>query len=113
MIIISLIEAMLNLPFSIYSHFVIEEKYGFNKMTPGTFAVDELKKFAIVMVLMAVVIPLMLWIIAKSGPALVFTLAVTSIALILIISLLIPTVIVPLFFTYENLEEGDLKIAIL
>jgi STE24 endopeptidase len=92
---------------------VIEEKYGFNKMTPGTFVSDELKKFAIVAVLTAVVIPLILWVVANSGPALVFTLAGTSIALVLIISLLVPTVIVPLFFTYADLEEGDLKKAIL
>ena len=36
----SIIESLLNIPFSIYSHFVIEEKYGFNKMTVGTFVSD-------------------------------------------------------------------------
>jgi len=112
-IMISLIEAMVNLPFSIYSHFVIEEKYGFNKMTPWTFVSDELKKFTIVLILMAVVLPLLLWIIAVSGPALVLTLAASSIGLIILLSLLVPTVIVPLFFTYENLEEGELNEAIL
>ena len=39
-VMISLIDSMLNLPFSIYSIFVIEEKYGFNKMTPSIFICD-------------------------------------------------------------------------
>jgi STE24 endopeptidase len=34
---------ILSLPFSVYSTFVIEEKYGFNKTTPKTFVLDILK----------------------------------------------------------------------
>ena len=109
----SLIESMLNLPFSIYSTFIIEEKYGFNKTTPGIFICDELKKFVLVLVLYAVIIPLLLWVIAVSGPALVLTLAACSIGLVIILSLLVPTVIVPLFYDYTDLEEGELKTAIL
>ena len=112
-VLITLIESLLNLPFSIYHTFVIEEKYGFNKMTPGTFVMDELKKFVIVMILFAVIIPLILWIIHVSGPALVLTLAACSIGLVILLSLLIPTVIVPLFFTYSDLEEGELRTAVL
>lgn len=109
----TLIESLLNLPFSIYHTFVIEEKYGFNKMTPGTFVTDELKKFVLTMVLFAAIIPLILWIIHVSGPALVLTLAACSIGLVILLSLLIPTVIVPLFFTYTDLEEGELRTAVL
>jgi len=112
-IMLTLIESLLNIPFSIYHNFVIEEKYGFNKMTPGTFICDEIKKFVIVMVLYAAIIPLLLWIIHVSGPALVLTLAACSIGLIVILSLLVPTVIVPLFFTYSDLEEGELRDAVL
>ena len=92
---------------------MIEEKYGFNKMTPGTFVCDEIKKLLLVVVLMAIVIPLILWIIHVSGPALVVTLAGCSVLLIVVLSLLVPTVIVPLFFTYSDLEEGELRTAVL
>ena len=111
-VIVQLIESFLNLPFTIYSHFVIEEKYGFNKMTPATFVADEIKKFVIALVLMAVIIPLLLWIIHVSGPTLILNLAIVSVGIVLIVSLLIPTVIVPLFFTMDNLEEGELSTAI-
>ena len=109
----TLIESLLNIPFSIYHTFVIEEKYGFNKTTPGTFICDEIKKFAIVAVLFAIIIPLILWIIHVSGPALVLTLAACSIALVVILSLLIPTIILPMFYTYSDLEAGELRTAVL
>lgn len=112
-VLVTLIEILLNLPFSLYSTFVIEEKYGFNKMTPGMFIADEFKKLILVLVVYAVVIPLILWLIAVSGPALILTLASVSVALVIIISLLIPTVIVPMFYTYTDLEEGELRTAIL
>lgn len=92
---------------------MIEEKYGFNKMTVGTFICDEVKKFILILVFSAITIPLLLYIIQNSGDMLVPVLCGTSLALVLIINLLVPTVIVPLFFTYEDLEEGELKDAIL
>ena len=110
---ITLIESLLNIPFSIYHTFVIEEKYGFNKTTPGTFICDEIKKFAIVAVLFAIIIPLILWVIHVSGPALVLTLAACSITLVVVLSLLIPTVILPMFYTYSDLEAGELRTAVL
>jgi STE24 endopeptidase len=110
---VTLIEIFLNLPFSLYGTFVIEEKYGFNKTTPGTFICDEIKKFVLILVIYAVIIPLLLWLIAVSGPALILTLASVSVVIVILVSLLIPTVIVPLFYTYTDLEDGELKTAIL
>lgn len=104
---------MVGLPFELYGTFVIEEKYGFNKTTAGTFVCDMIKKLILSMVLMAVIIPLLLWIIEVSGPTLVVNLAGTTIGLVIMFSLLVPTLIVPLFYTYTDLDEGDLKTAIL
>ena len=41
--ILALAGSVLSLPFSIYDTFVLEERYGFNKTTPGLFAVDLFK----------------------------------------------------------------------
>ena len=111
-VLMTFIESLLNIPWSVYAIFHIEEKYGFNKMTAGTFVCDEIKKFLILMVLMAIVIPLLLWLIAISGKAMVLTLAGSSILIVILISLLVPTVIVPMFFEYTDLEEGELRTAI-
>ena len=113
LILFETIDMVINLPFSYYSTFVIEEKYGFNKTTIGTFVSDEIKKFALTAVILALVIPLILWLVHVSGPALIINLAGASIILVIILSLLIPTVIIPIFYTYTNLEDGELRKAIL
>ena len=42
---------IISLPFGIYSTFVIEEKFGFNKTTPKTYILDIIKSFALSIVL--------------------------------------------------------------
>ena len=49
--IIFIVQDIINLPFSIYSTFVIEERFGFNRTTPRTFIIDKLKAYALVAVL--------------------------------------------------------------
>ena len=104
-----LIEQLLSLPFSIYDTFSIEERYGFNRTTAGTFIKDEIKKLILLLVMFAIVIPLILWTIAKSGKALIPSLAGISILGVILINLLIPTVILPIFFTFSELEDEELK----
>lgn len=104
-----LIESVMNLPFSIYDTFVIEENYGFNKTTKGTFIKDEIKKLVLLILLFAVLIPLLLWIIEKTGEAMIPALAGVCIFGIVLINLLIPTVILPIFFTFSELEDEDLR----
>ena len=112
MILLTIIQQLLNLPFSIYSTFGIEEKYGFNKMTVGTFVKDQLKTFILTALFTAILLPILLWVIAKSGDALVPTLAVVSIVALIIISLLVPTFIIPCFYKFSDLQDNELKVAI-
>jgi STE24 endopeptidase len=42
---------LLMLPFSIYSTFVIEDRFGFNKTTPRTFFLDQIKGLALAVLL--------------------------------------------------------------
>ena len=109
---LTLIQIIINIPFSLYSTFVIEEKYGFNKTTMGTFVMDNIKTFLLTAILTVIILPLFLWIIESAGSALVPVLAVTSIVLVFVVSLLIPVFIIPCFFKYSELEEGDLRTAI-
>jgi len=102
-----------SLPFKLYSTFVIEEKYGFNKMTPGTFVCDLVKELALSVVITALLLPLLLWVVDISGQNLVFYMVTTCFAITILIQFLIPTLIIPMFYTYSNLEEGELKELIL
>ena len=67
----SILSMIISLPFDIFSTFVIEEKWGFNKTTGKIFFCDQMKGLLITAVLSAILIPLLLWIIDISGSALV------------------------------------------
>jgi STE24 endopeptidase len=97
------------MPFGIYSTFVIEERFGFNKTTPGTFAMDRVKGILLSVLIGA---PLLAGIIAffeYGGPwAWVYAwLAVTAFSLIM--QYVAPTWIMPLFNKFEPLEDSELR----
>ncbi|MFO7798437.1 MAG: M48 family metallopeptidase [Rhodohalobacter sp.] len=103
---------IISMPFGIYSTFVIEERFGFNKTTPGTYVMDRLKGLLLSVLIGA---PLLAGIIAffeYGGPwAWVYAwLAVTGFSLIM--QYVAPTWIMPLFNKFEPLEEGELRQAI-
>lgn len=111
-VILMVAKSILSLPFSIYSTFVIEERYGFNKTTPKTFIVDLLKG-----ILLGVIIgiPLLAGILAffmytGEWAWLYAWLAVTAFTLIM--QYVAPTWIMPLFNKFTPLEEGELRTAI-
>ena len=105
-------KSIISLPFSIYSTFVIEERFGFNKTTPKTFVLDLVKG----LLLGAIIgLPLLAGILAffmytgslawlyAWGAVTVFTLVMQYVA---------PTWIMPLFNKFTPLEEGELRTSI-
>ena len=106
---IILISTLTNLPFKIYSTFVIEERWGFNKTTKKTFICDIFKSLMISLVFTAILVPLMLWVVDVAGDKLVSSLVVFTFVVIVVVNILVPTVILPLFFTFTDLEDGKLK----
>ncbi|MBU0716210.1 MAG: M48 family metallopeptidase [Verrucomicrobia bacterium] len=102
----------IQLPFSVYETFVIEERYGFNRMTVSTFVLDLLKSVALVGVLGALALALVLWFFEKSGSwAWVYAwLGLFGFQLFLIF--IAPVVIMPLFNKFVPLPPGELRQAI-
>jgi STE24 endopeptidase len=100
---------ILSIPFSIYSTFVIEEKYGFNKTTPKTFILDILKSWLLIAMIGGLVLTAILWFFEEAGPWawLYCWVAVTIFQIFLIF--IAPVIIMPLFNKFVPLEEGDLK----
>ena len=56
--ILTIANDILTTPFSLYKNFVIEEKFGFNKMTIGTFIMDKLKGYFLMIIIGAPIIAL-------------------------------------------------------
>jgi STE24 endopeptidase len=100
---------IINLPFSIYHTFVIEERYGFNKTTPRTFTLDLLKAIVLTALLGGVVLAGIIWFFEKTGNLawLYCWLALSAFQVIMLF--IAPYVIMPLFNKFEPLEEGELR----
>jgi len=104
--------SIISLPFTLYSTFVIEERFGFNKTDARTFVTDRLKGLALSVLIGG---PLLAGIIAffEYGGAwawLYAWLAVTAFSLIM--QYVAPTWIMPIFNKFEPLEDGELRQAI-
>jgi STE24 endopeptidase len=109
--ILVLLSQALDLPFTLYSTFVIEEKYGFNKTKPATFAADLLKGLALLALLGGPVFAAVIWFFAHFTWAWLYSwIALTALQIILIY--LAPVFIMPLFNKFVPLEDGDLRSAI-
>ncbi len=102
---------IIGLPFGLYQTFVIDEKFGFNKSTPKLFVIDEIKSIVMFLLLGGALYAALAWIIGSYetwwlwGFGLLFTVA-------LLVNVLYPTLIAPIFNKFTPLEEGELKDAI-
>ncbi len=110
--IIFIIQDIISLPFSIYSTFVIEEKFEFNRTTPKTFVIDKLKGYALTVILGSAVIVPILFFFERFGPR-GWWIAWGLVTLFMIaVQPLFVHVIAPLFNKFTPLEEGELRTAI-
>ena len=110
--IIFIIQDVISLPFSIYSTFVIEEKFEFNRTTPKTFVIDKLKGYALTVILGSAVIVPILFFFERFGPR-GWWIAWALVTLFMIaVQPLFVHVIAPLFNKFTPLEEGELRTAI-
>jgi len=64
----SVASTLVNLPLSIYSTFVIEQRHGFNKQTAAFYAWDKLKKFSVSFIISAPVVAAIIYIVRNGGP---------------------------------------------
>ncbi|TFK25913.1 metalloendopeptidase [Coprinopsis marcescibilis] len=97
------------LPLSVYSTFVLEEKHGFNKTTPALFVGDLVKSWGVAFFLGAPFLAVFLKIFQWAGDRFVPWLMAFMISFQLIMVVLYPTVIQPLFNKLSPLADGDLR----
>jgi len=100
---------ILTTPFSLYSTFVIEEKFGFNRTTIKTYILDKIKGVLVGVVLGGGLMILFIWFYNYSGELFwLWTWGVFAVFMILI-TMFYASVIVPLFNKLTPLAEGELK----
>jgi STE24 endopeptidase len=104
---------VLGLPLEIFDTFRIEERFGFNKTTPGTFVVDQVKSLVLSTILGGAVLALVLSILQYGGPA-AWLYAWGAAALLLVAMVYAaPALILPLFNKMTPLPDGELRRAIM
>lgn len=110
--IIFIINDIINLPFSLYGTFVLEEKYGFNKTTSKTYVLDKLKGYMLTIVFGTIIMSPVLYFFNTYGENGWWIAWGIITAFMIAIQPLFVHVIAPLFNKFTPLEEGDLRTAI-
>jgi STE24 endopeptidase len=101
--------SLLDLPFSLYHTFVVEERFGFNRSTIGVFIGDLLKQGTLLFVIGGPLIALALWIMEASGGLWWLYVWAVWMAFSLIMFWAYPAVIAPLFNKFSPLDNEALK----
>ncbi len=98
-----------SLPFEWWEQFRLEQKFGFNKSTPGLWVTDKLKG---VLLMVAIGFPLLwvlLWVVDRAGPTWWIWGFALMLGFQLLMLVLYPKVILPLFNKLTPLPEGELR----
>jgi len=100
---------VVNLPFSVYSTFVLEERHGFNKQTCAFYVKDQIKKFVLMQVIMLPLVAVIIQIVRWGGDLFFVHLWLFVVAFTLFMMVIYPEFIAPLFDKYVPLPAGQLK----
>ncbi|KAJ8573189.1 hypothetical protein K7X08_009700 [Anisodus acutangulus] len=101
-----------DLPFSLYSTFVIEARHGFNKQTMWLFFRDMIKGIALAIVIGPPIVAAIIVIVQKGGPYLAIYLWGFMLILSLVMMTIYPVLIAPLFNKFTPLPQGELRLKI-
>jgi len=104
-----LISGLLDLPFSLYKTFRLEERFGFNKMTAKLWLTDLLKSTLVGAIVGLPIVALILWLMSSAGSLWWLWTWMVWMGFNLLVLVLFPTVIAPLFNKFKPLDDEALK----
>ena len=105
----AVISGVLDLPFTLYSTFKIEERFGFNKMTFKVWLSDAVKGLLVGALIGLPIVALILWLMGSAGSFWWLWAWATWMGFNLAILVLYPTVIAPMFNKFKPLDDETLK----
>jgi STE24 endopeptidase len=104
-----LVSSLVELPFGLWRAFVIEERFGFNRMTLGVFVADLAKQAALAALIGLPLLFCVLWLMARAGGAWWLYAWLTWMAFSLVVHFLYPTVFARWFNEFSPLGDAALK----
>ena len=106
---IFIINDVITLPLQLYRVFIIEENFGFNKMSLWTFTLDKFKSYIITFIFgLILLVPLLIFVMLYPSDFWIYFWAVVSL-FVVFINMFYTSLIVPLFNKLKVLENGDLR----
>jgi len=109
MVTVSTIHTLIDLPFTIYYTFWLEERHGFNKQTPSFFVRDTIKKYLLGQAISLPLVAMLICIVERGGEYFFVYLWVFVTCVIVLLMTVYPDYIAPLFDKYSPLPEGELR----
>ena len=104
--------SIISLPFSIYSTFVIEEKFGFNKTTVKTFILDMIKGAALSLLIGVPLAAIIIWFYYELGDWFWLTAWLLVSGFSVFMAMFGADLIMPIFNKFTPLEDGELRSSI-
>ena len=105
----TLISSVLDLPFTLWRTFVLEEKFGFNKTTWALWLADTVKGSLLGLLIGLPLLALVLWLMGQAGSWWWLYAWGVLMGFQLLMLLIYPTWIAPLFNQFQPLQDEDLK----
>jgi STE24 endopeptidase len=105
---VAIVSALLDLPVAIYRTFVLEARFGFNRVTPRLFVADLAKQAGLAALFGIPLLFIVLWLMEVMGELWWLYVWVVWIGFNLLVLFLFPTVIAPLFNKFTQLRDPEL-----
>ena len=103
------IGSLLDLPFTLYQTFVVEQRFGFNKTTPALWLQDFAKSLLLAVVIGLPLAALVLWMMGATGPWWWLWVWAVWMGFNLLMLLVYPTWIAPLFNKFQPLQDPEIQ----
>lgn len=103
------IMGVIGLPFAFYNKFRLEQRFGFNRMTPRLFIMDCFKTLLLSLLFGAPLAAAVLWIMGNTGTAWVWWAWGTWVAFNILLLWLFPTFIAPMFNKFTPLDNPEIS----
>ena len=106
---VTLISSLLEAPFSLYKTFVIEARFGFNKMTFALYLGDTIKELLLTALFGIPLLYGVLWLMGRMGDNWWLYVWAVWVGFVLLIQFIFPSFIAPLFNKFAPLQDETLK----
>jgi STE24 endopeptidase len=104
-----LVTTVVSLPFDVWRTFMVEARHGFNRTTPKLFALDLVKGTLLALAIGTPLLLAVFWLVQAAGTFWWFYAWLGWIAFTVVLVMVFPRWIAPLFNRFTPLEEGDLR----